>query len=54
MKKVLISETQKKAIESQMATNIVLTILSVITLVAGQVLGAVTEAKEEETSQSND
>ena len=53
MKKIVISEAQKKAIESQQEPTVVVTVLSVDTLVAAQVLNVLTEAEGEETSQSN-
>ncbi len=46
MKKIAISEAQKKAIESQQATTWVVAALSVFTLVGAQVMNAITEAKE--------
>lgn len=49
MKKIAISEAQKKAIESQQATTIVVTVLSVVTLVAAQAMNVLTEVKEATT-----
>ena len=53
MKKIVISEAQKDAIEKQQAANLVITVLSVITLVAAQVLNVVTEAKEAISESDN-
>lgn len=53
MKKLIVSETQKDAMEKQKAANIVITILSVVTLIGAQVLNSLTEAEEQEASNSN-
>ena len=51
MKKVLISETQKDAIDKQFAANVVVAILATFTLFASKGLQVITEAKEQGASQ---